>query len=141
MYKNPKAYAVGMQVMGQNAKLDEDKVQQEFEDFYEEVWEELSNFGPLEDLHVCDNFSDHMIGNVYAVFEDEEDSQKALQNLNGRFYAGVPLKPEYSPVTDFKASTCRQYDTNCCARGGFCNFMHLKTIGYELKNRLFKNKA
>jgi hypothetical protein len=58
--------------------------QEEFEDFYEEVWDELSNFGKLEELHVCDNLGDHMVGNVYAKFFDEEDADSALKGLDGR---------------------------------------------------------
>lgn len=34
---------------------------EEFEDFYEEVFEELSKFGEVEELHVCDNLGDHMV--------------------------------------------------------------------------------
>jgi splicing factor U2AF subunit len=34
---------------------------EEFEDFYEEVFEEMSKFGDLEELHVCDNLGDHMV--------------------------------------------------------------------------------
>ena len=38
------------------------------------MYQELSqSYGPIEELHVCDNLNDHMIGNVYVKFEDEED--------------------------------------------------------------------
>lgn len=43
-----------------------------------------------------------MLGNVYVKFEDEEDAEKALKGLSGRYYAGRPLAVEYSPVTDFR---------------------------------------
>lgn len=32
---------------------------------------------------------------------------------------------------------CRQYEENTCNRGGYCNFMHLKPIGKDLRKRLF----
>jgi len=35
---------------------------------------------------------------------------------------------EFSPVTDFREATCRQYEENTCNRGGYCNFMHVKPI-------------
>ncbi|KAI3878019.1 hypothetical protein MKW98_008296 [Papaver atlanticum] len=35
---------------------------------------------------------------------------------------------DFSPVTDFREATCRQYEENTCNRGGYCNFMHLKKI-------------
>ena len=39
-----------------------------------------------------------------------------------------PLQVEFSPVTDFREATCRQYEENTCTRGGYCNFMHLRPI-------------
>jgi hypothetical protein len=38
----------------------------QFEDFYEEVFEELSKFGTVEEMNVCDNLGDHLVGNVYV---------------------------------------------------------------------------
>ena len=35
-------------------------------------------------------------------YEEEEHAEKALNALNGRFYAGRLLMAEYSPVTDFR---------------------------------------
>jgi splicing factor U2AF subunit len=43
-----------------------------FEDFYEEVFMELCKFGELEDLVVADNIGDHMIGNAYAKYNQED---------------------------------------------------------------------
>lgn len=67
---------------------DPQKANEEFEEFYEDIFEELSNYGEVEELNVCDNVSDHMFGNVYVKFSDEESAQKAMQALTGRFYAG-----------------------------------------------------
>jgi hypothetical protein len=41
---------------------------------------------------------------------------------------GRPIIVDFSPVTDFREATCRQYEENVCNRGGYCNFMHLKKI-------------
>lgn len=99
---------------------------------------------------------------MYAQFREEEHAAAALQNLSGRFYAGLdidfnftflsnklfksskmfsfkqtndsfissgrPIIVDFSPVTDFREATCRQYEENVCNRGGYCNFMHLKKI-------------
>lgn len=107
------------------------------QDFYEDVFEELAQFGEIENLNVCDNLADHMVGNVYVKFRDEESAARALQALQGRFYAGRPILAEFSPVTDFREATCRQYEENTCSRGGYCNFMHLKPISRDLRKRLF----
>ena len=37
--------------------------------------------GELEQLRVCENLSDHLTGNVYAKFREEEDAEKALKAL------------------------------------------------------------
>lgn len=44
------------------------------------------------------------------------------------YLSGRPIIVDFSPVTDFREATCRQYEENVCNRGGYCNFMHLKKI-------------
>ena len=61
---------------------DEDMLQDHFEEFYEDIFEELTKVGgELEQLRVCENLSDHLTGNVYAKFREEEDAEKALKAL------------------------------------------------------------
>lgn len=117
--------------------VDPKKVQQFFEDFYEDIFLELDKYGEMEHLCVCDNLADHMVGNVYVKFKDEEAAARALQGLTGRYYAGKPIQVEFSPVTDFKESTCRQYEEGTCGRGGYCNFMHVRPVSRELRKQLF----
>ncbi|KAL2632579.1 hypothetical protein R1flu_004058 [Riccia fluitans] len=45
--------------------------------FYEDIFEELGKYGELESLNVCDNLTDHMVGNVYVQFREEEQEQVA----------------------------------------------------------------
>lgn len=47
------------------------------------------------------------VGNVYVKFRNEEDCARACQALQGRYYNGRPIVAEFSPVTDFRESTCR----------------------------------
>ena len=42
-------------------------------------------------------------------YEEEEQAEKALNALNGRFYAGRLLMAEYSPVTDFREFPALQF--------------------------------
>jgi splicing factor U2AF subunit len=70
--------------------------------------------GEIEDLIVCDNLGDHLIGNVYVKFSEDEQAEEALKGLSGRYYSGRPIVGEYSPVTDFRESRCRQYDEGSC---------------------------
>jgi splicing factor U2AF subunit len=78
-----------------------------------------------------------MIGNVYVLFKEEDQAAAALQALQGRFYSGRPIIADFSPVTDFREATCRQFEENNCNRGGYCNFMHVKLIGRDLRRKLF----
>ena len=67
---------------GQPMRQDETAMQEHFEDFYEDMFEELTTIGgQLEQLRVCENLSDHLSGNVYAKFYEEEDAEKALAGL------------------------------------------------------------
>lgn len=125
------------------------------EDSDEDVFCELVKFGNLLEMHVCDNVGDHLIGNVYARYDFEEQAANAVQALNQRWYAGTsppfpprfrspidkkiqgrPLIVELSPVTDFREACCRQNDLGECNRGGFCNFMHLRKPTEELVKQL-----
>ncbi|KAL5725519.1 hypothetical protein ACHQM5_008656 [Ranunculus cassubicifolius] len=135
MYQRLDMITPGIDGLGQ--PIDPRKIQDHFEDFYEDLFEELSKYGEIESLNVCDNLGDHLVGNVYAQFRDEEHAATAVQNLTGRFYAGRPIIVDFSPVTDFRDAACRQYDENTCTRGDLCNFMHLKKISRELRRQLF----
>nr|DAD46461.1 TPA_asm: hypothetical protein HUJ06_016398 [Nelumbo nucifera] len=135
MYQRPDMITPGVDAQGQ--PIDPKKIQEHFEDFYEDIFEELNKFGEIENLNICDNLADHMVGNVYVQFKEEEQAAAALQALQGRFYSGRPIIVDFSPVTDFREATCRQFEENSCNRGGYCNFMHVKQIGRELRRKLF----
>lgn len=107
------------------------------QDFYEDIFEELAKAGEIEYLNVCDNLADHMVGNCYVKFRDEEAAARALQLFQARFYAGKPIVAEFSPVTDFREATCRQYEEGTCGRGGYCNFMHVRPVSKQLRKQLF----
>ncbi|CAF2160476.1 unnamed protein product [Brassica napus] len=135
MYQRPDMITPGVDANGQ--PLDPRKIQEHFEDFFEDLFEELGKFGEIESLNICDNLADHMIGNVYVQFKEEDQAAAALQALQGRFYSGRPIIADFSPVTDFREATCRQYEENNCNRGGYCNFMHVKLVSRELRRKLF----
>lgn len=117
-------------------QMNPEQLQQHYDLFYEDLFLELSQFGEIEDIVVCDNVGEHLVGNVYVRFRREEDAMRAMHNLNDRFYAGRPIYAELSPVTDFNEACCRQFDQNECNRGGFCNFMHAKKPSKTLKKAL-----
>ncbi|XP_003816195.1 splicing factor U2AF 26 kDa subunit isoform X13 [Pan paniscus] len=106
--------------------------------FSQEVFTELQEkYGEIEEMNVCDNLGDHLVGNVYVKFRREEDGERAVAELNNRWFNGQAVHGELSPVTDFRESCCRQYEMGECTRGGFCNFMHLRPISQNLQRQLY----
>jgi splicing factor U2AF 35 kDa subunit len=117
-----------------------DELQKHFDETYEELFVELEEkYGELEELNICENMSEHLAGNTYAKFKYEEDAEKACQDLNNRWFNSKPVYAELSPVIDFHEASC-QFEASDCPRGGFCNFLHLKSISRELRHKLFRNR-
>lgn len=57
-----------------------------FDEFYDEVFSEMEDvYGPVEELNVCENIGEHMVGNVYVKFLREEDAERAVQGLENRW--------------------------------------------------------
>ncbi|KAF2767855.1 RNA-binding domain-containing protein [Teratosphaeria nubilosa] len=112
------------------------QMQNHFDAFYEDFWCEMCKYGEIEEVVVCDNNNDHLIGNVYARFKYEESAQAACDALNSRWYAARPIYCELSPVTDFREACCRLNSGEGCVRGGFCNFIHRKQPSEELEREL-----
>jgi splicing factor U2AF subunit len=115
MYENPPAAIA----LSEGTKIPKEALEEcirHFEDFFEEVFLEMCKYGEVEDMNVCDNIGDHLIGNVYVKYYREDDTKKAFDALNGRLYAGKTIRCEYSPVTDFREAKCRQYDDGTCTR-------------------------
>ncbi|PIA30551.1 hypothetical protein AQUCO_05500086v1 [Aquilegia coerulea] len=129
MCQKPDMITPGVDLQGH--AMDPRKIQEHFEDFYEDLFEELSKYG--ERLKVLTSATTWLI----TCWESTTTCSNALRNLTGRFYAGRPIIVDFSPVTDFREATCRQYEENTCNRGGYCNFMHLKMISRDLRRHLF----
>ena len=115
------------------------KALKHLEQFYEEVFLELSSYGELRDLFVADNLCDHLIGNVYAKFYDEAAALKAYESLEGKYYHSNLVVEEFSPIINIKDGRCFKYDDGLCEKGPYCNFLHFKEINKRLI-KLLKNE-
>ncbi|CAL8322529.1 unnamed protein product [Merluccius merluccius] len=136
IYRNPQNSAQSAD--GLNCAVSDVEMQEHYDEFFEEVFTEMEEkYGEVEEMNVCDNLGDHLVGNVYVKFRREEDAEKAVMDLNNRWFNAQPIHAELSPVTDFREACCRQYEMGSCTRGGFCNFMHLKPISRELRRELY----
>ena len=104
-------------------------LQTRFEDFFSEIHVEMRKYGVVEEMHVLDNLSDHLVGNVYIRFKERKMAEAMIVANRGRWFAGRCLMPEMSPIPNFAEGRCRKYDMNTCDRGGACNFLHIKKLG------------
>ncbi|XP_064394009.1 splicing factor U2AF 35 kDa subunit-like [Halichondria panicea] len=139
MYHNPNNQT---QNPGVQPTVSVEAEQQHFDAFFEDVFVETEDrYGPIEEMNICDNLGDHLVGNVYIKFRYEEDAEDAVLALNNRWFNGQPIHAELSPVTDFREACCRQYEMGECTRGGFCNFMHLKPLTRDVKKHLYGKRA
>ncbi|KAA8579780.1 hypothetical protein FQN60_006873 [Etheostoma spectabile] len=136
IYRNPQNSA--QTADASRCAVSDVEMQEHYDEFFEEVFTEMEEkYGEVEEMNVCDNLGDHLVGNVYVKFRREEDAEKAVMDLNNRWFNAQPIHAELSPVTDFREACCRQYEMGECTRGGFCNFMHLKPISRELRRELY----
>ena len=59
--------------------------QEHYDNFFEDCFVEAEEkYGEIEEMNVCDNLGDHLVGNVYIKFRREEDAEKAAKELNNR---------------------------------------------------------
>ncbi|KAJ5069490.1 u2 small nuclear RNA auxiliary factor [Anaeramoeba ignava] len=137
MYQNPRA-TVDINKIDRKLK----KNFKYLDGFYVDIFLELCKYGEIEEMMVTDNLTSHLLGHVFVRYFSEEEAENALMKLKGRYYNGVLLKPEYSPVTDFRDARCRQNDTdaNGCQRGDFCNFLHIRDPSRNILRQLFKKQ-
>lgn len=108
-----------------------------FDRFYIDVWREMGKYGRVDELHVCGNLSDHLAGNTYVKFHDEDAAAAALVALDSRWYAGRPVQADLSPVAHFREARCRPFEEGECNRGDYCNFMHLCKLSDGAYEQLF----
>lgn len=104
--------------------IDPNTLDRNFDEFYLDIYEELRQYGPIEDFLVAANLCDHLVGNVLVRYSSEEDALIALQDLKSRFYAGRPIDAQFSPVYNFDEAMCKQFFSNQCQHGDNCNFIH-----------------
>lgn len=106
-------------------ETDERELQAHFEAFFWDVLEELRRPGTVCQVRVCRNLEPHLRGNVYVQYASEEEAQRALTMLNGRWYAGRPVSCEFSPVERWKTAVCGLFFRHACPKGRCCNFLHV----------------
>ena len=138
LYQNPATRTQNPDGTLQTFSLMSEEEQQEYYDtFFEDVFIELEEkYGEIEELNVCDNLGDHLIGNVYVKFRKEEDAEKVVLSLNNRWFNGQPIRAELSHANNLKSAVASFLDGDC-NRGSYCGFMHFKHISRHLHTKLY----
>ncbi|CAG8445799.1 14598_t:CDS:2 [Ambispora leptoticha] len=108
-----------------NLEFDDEEAERHYFEFFEDTHSEFLTYGKIVQFKVCNNFQHHLRGNVYVQYEKEEEAERALEAIRGRWYAGKQLIAEYCPVTKWKAAICGVYERNKCPKGIHCNFLHV----------------
>ncbi|EGV65941.1 hypothetical protein PSN45_003255 [Yamadazyma tenuis] len=141
------SYTVLLANLYQNPKLNKNEqdlnpkqIREYFENFYKDVFIRLGKIEEIAALVVCENENNHLNGNVYCRFKNEEGARRAVVELNQEWFGSRPVHCELSPVQSFHDANCRDYDTNSCSRD-HCNFMHVIRPSDELERQLFSAQA
>ena len=54
----------------------DENFQEHYDNFFEDVFVECEDkYGEVEEMNVCDNLGDHLVGNVYIKFRHETDAE------------------------------------------------------------------
>jgi splicing factor U2AF 35 kDa subunit len=141
LYVSPTQIAEQAKGLGIKVPLiSEDDAESYFEEFYADIHGEMTRFGVVEGMAVCENRSDHLAGNTYVKFADEESAKAALAGTTGRYYAGRPIMVEFSPVTELNDGRCRKFEEEDCERGDYCHFMHTRRLSDGLYRSLYPKR-
>ena len=72
----------------------------------------MEKLGEIIQFKVSKNHANHLRGNVYIQFKDQQIAGQAYESLLGRFYAAKQLFPEFVPITKWKNAICGLYEKN-----------------------------
>lgn len=96
----PNLYANPSHQQPDTCTMTSNEIQADFDLFYEDMYLELAKYGEIEELNICDNIGDHLVGNVYCRYKYEEDAGKAVESLNNRFYSGNCYAFNFDPLSN-----------------------------------------
>lgn len=67
------------------ANVSDEEMQEHYDNFFEDVFVELEDkYGEIEEMNVCDNLGDHLVGNVYIKVSWSIKKFKAYKSIKTR---------------------------------------------------------
>ena len=89
LYINPQNSAKTADGSHTGGTVTDEEMQEHYDNLFEEVFCECEDrYGEIEEMNVCDNLGDHLVGNVYVKFKHEAAAEAAVKALNNRWFAG-----------------------------------------------------
>lgn len=62
------------------ANVSDEEMQEHYDNFFEDVFVECEDkYGEIEEMNVCDNLGDHLVGNVYIKVSCDVNWYKILE--------------------------------------------------------------
>ena len=75
-------------------------MQEHYDNFFEDVFVECEDkYGQVEEMNVCDNLGDHLVGNVYVKFKKEEVTGPQLSVIFSSFHFRMPRRRAATSTT------------------------------------------
>lgn len=141
MYPNPLAVRYLSAEYTGPREFEQKYMKRHFEHFYKETWRSLMEMGKIEELRVVSNLGEHLLGNVYVRFDNNETAANVVKELKNKKFNKIILLPELSPVTNFTEACCKEDGEGHCGRGAQCNYLHIMKVSRKLLEKLEREQS
>ncbi|KAM7353378.1 uncharacterized protein ACRADG_005456 isoform 2-T3 [Cochliomyia hominivorax] len=106
-------------------ELNERDLRDSYDEFCEDVWPVLEEFGSIVNFRTVRNIQAHLRGHVFVEYEEKRSALKAFIKLQNRYYASKRLNVEFSNIRQWRTGICGLALGRKCPKGVKCNFFHL----------------
>ncbi|XP_065356981.1 U2 small nuclear ribonucleoprotein auxiliary factor 35 kDa subunit-related protein 2 isoform X2 [Calliphora vicina] len=87
-------------------ELSERDLRDAYDEFCEDVWPVLEEFGTIINFRTNRNVRAHLRGHVFVEYEDKRSALKAFINLQNRYYASKRMSVEFSNIRLWRSGVC-----------------------------------
>lgn len=118
----------------QSLEFEDKDVYEDYCEFFDDIYLEVSNKAKIVQLKVCRNNVRHLCGNVYIQLETIQNALQIYRQFSNRYYAGNRIHVEFVRLVNWKSAICGQFLQGKCPRLTFCNYLHIFKNPYNLFN-------
>src|SRR5690606_32476786 len=121
VYDDPATKAILVDSFTPPLKFKYDSLQHHFNAFYEDLFTELSKYGHIEDLAVCENYFIEFRYCVLVKYGSIKDSKAAFEGISSKVYDGRRIETKFVNISNFYERRCVDFDKSSCVKGTNCN--------------------